>query len=143
MATGKFSFTNFLIRAFFALLLVFVTYNPSEYSYYHWLLGSIKEGIQPLVVFAGVALIIGWAIFLRATIISLGIIGLILAFAFFGTLLWVIISSGLVSIENVSILTYIILVLVSLVLAIGMSWSHIRRRMSGQLDVNDSDEDVN
>jgi Family of unknown function (DUF6524) len=30
---------------------------------------------------------------------------------------------------------------VATILAIGMSWSHVRRRLSGQADVDDVDED--
>ena len=84
-------------------------------------------------------LLIGWVVYIRATITSLGIIGLVLAFAFFGSLLWVVIDLGIVPANSIEIITYIILVLLSCVLSIGMSWSHIRRRMSGQLDVNDTD----
>jgi Family of unknown function (DUF6524) len=33
----------------------------------------------------------------------------------------------------------VVLVILSLILAVGMSWSHIRRRMSGQVDVDEKD----
>jgi hypothetical protein len=32
------------------------------------------------------------------------------------------------------------LVMVATILAIGMSWSHVRRRLTGQADVDDVDE---
>lgn len=139
MANKTFNSASFFIRLFFALILVFATYNPTDYSFYHWASQSLEQGLQPLMIFCGVVLLIGWAIYIRATITSLGIIGLVLAFAFFGTLLWVVIDLGIVPANSIEIITYIILVLVSCVLSIGMSWSHIRRRMSGQLDVNDTD----
>ena len=139
MANKTFNTTSFFIRLFFALFLVFATYNPSDYSFYQWLRQSIEQGFQPLIIFCGVILLIGWAIYIRATITSLGIIGLFLAFAFFGSLLWMVIDMGIVPADSIEIITYIILVLLSCVLGIGMSWSHIRRRMSGQLDVNDTD----
>ncbi|MBE9525688.1 MAG: hypothetical protein IME94_01815 [Proteobacteria bacterium] len=139
MANKTFNSASFFIRLFFALILVFATYNPTDYSFYHWASQSLEQGFQPLMIFCSVVLLIGWAIYIRATITSLGIIGLVLAFAFFGTLLWVVIDLGIVSANSIEIITYIILVLVSCVLSIGMSWSHIRRRMSGQLDVNDTD----
>ena len=139
MANKTFSTTSFFIRLFFALFLVFATYNPSDYSFYQWVRQSIDQGLQPLIIFCGVVLLIGWAIYIRATITSLGIIGLFLAFTFFGSLLWVVIDMGIVPADSIDIITYIILVLLSCVLGIGMSWSHIRRRMSGQLDVNDTD----
>ena len=139
MANKTFNSASFFIRLFFALILVFATYNPTDYSFYHWASQSLEQGLQPLMILCGVVLLIGWAIYIRATITSLGIIGLVLAFAFFGSLLWVVIDLGIVPANSIEIITYIILVLLSCVLSIGMSWSHIRRRMSGQLDVNDTD----
>lgn len=141
MVSNAFNVESFFIRLFFALVLVFSTFNPSGYSFYHWIMEAMESGFKPLMVFAGVVLVIGWVVYLRATITSLGIIGLILAFAFFGSMLWLVIDWGLVPADSIQIITYIILSLLSMVLAIGMSWSHIRRRLSGQVDVNDTDED--
>ncbi|MCK5665409.1 MAG: hypothetical protein KAI17_18100 [Thiotrichaceae bacterium] len=141
MANQTFNFTSFLIRLFFALILVFASYNPSDYSFYHWLTQSLDQGLQPLLIFCGVVLLIGWVIYIRATITSLGVIGLVLAFAFFGSLLWLVIDMGIVPADSIEIITYIILTLLACVLSIGMSWSHLRRRMSGQVDVNDTDSD--
>jgi len=42
---------------------------------------------------------------------------------------------------NVTVMSWIILTLISLVLAVGISWSHIRRKISGQVDADDVDED--
>lgn len=129
-----------LVRFLFALVLVFCTYNPTEYSYYHWVVPHLPD-YSVLKIFLGVVLVIGWTIFIRATLRSLGAVGLTLAFAFFGTLLWLIVDVGLVPADSVTALTYIVLVMLSGVLAVGMSWSHIRRRMSGQADMDDVDED--
>ena len=32
----RFNSKGFLLRLLFAVLLVFISYNPSGYSYYHW-----------------------------------------------------------------------------------------------------------
>ena len=32
----KFNSQGFLLRFIFALVLVYVTYNPTGFSYYHW-----------------------------------------------------------------------------------------------------------
>ena len=90
---------------------------------------------------AGVVLIIGWTIYIRATIHSLGVLGLILAVSFFGTLVWVIVDWGWIPTNNIRLLTYIVLVLASAVLATGISWSFIRRKLSGQYDIVDGDEE--
>ena len=139
MALKRFSFLNFLIRFVMALLLVFATYNPSEYSWYHWFMES-PDKLDPMLMFAGVVLLIGWVIYIRATVRSLGEIGTFLAIAFFAALTWVLIDYNILSIENTKVFTYVILAMLSAIMATGMSWSHIRRRMSGQLDVDDVDE---
>jgi hypothetical protein len=128
-----------LIRFVVAALLVFSSYNPDGYSYYHWVSRNLSN-IGPLMIMAGVVLLIGWTVFLRATLRSLGPFGLFLAVAFFGALLWLIIDWGLVPADSVKAITYIVMVVLCGVLATGMSWSHIRRRMSGQVDIDDIDE---
>jgi hypothetical protein len=139
MTVRVFTLQSYLLRLVFALVLVFATYNPSGYSYFHWAKESLGS-IDPLVVLAGVALLIGWGMFIRATLRSLGTVGIILAVAFFGTIIWLVIDRGWLSADNVKVLTYLALFLLSAILATGMSWSHIRRRMSGQIDVDDIEE---
>jgi hypothetical protein len=84
-------------------------------------------------------LLIGWVVYLRATFRSLGPIGVTLAVAFFGTLLWLVVDWGLIPAGSVRTVTYLILIAASAVLATGMTWSHIRRRISGQMDVDEID----
>lgn len=141
MAIRQFTFGSFLGRALLAAFLVFATYNPSGYSFYHWLTDAIRDNtIGPVIALAGIALLIGWVFYLNATFDSLGVIGLVLSTAFFATIIWLFVDWGLISTESNHIMSYLILVVLSLVLAVGMSWSHIRRRMSGQLDVNDVED---
>ena len=140
MAVKKFSFTDFLIRFVMAVVLVFATYNPSEYSLYHWFIRT-SDKLDPLLAFSAVVVLIGWVVYLRATVRSLGAIGTFLAIAFFATLTWLMIDYNLLSVENIEVLTYVVLVMLAAIIATGMSWSHIRRRMSGQLDVDDVDQD--
>jgi len=82
-------------------------------------------------------LIIKWVIYIRASIRSLGPIGLILSAALVVIILWVFIDIGIMSIDSPSSFTWVIEVFIAAILCIGMSWSHVRRRMSGQADVND------
>lgn len=139
MAT-KFNALGFLIRFAAALTLVFATYNPERLSYFHWVLGSRDPEEWALKAFVGVVLLIGWTIFLRATLRSLGLIGSALAAAFFGTLLWLVIDLGWVAADNNRLMSYLALIALAAVLSTGLSWSHIRRRLSGQVDVDDVDE---
>ena len=139
MAVHKFSFVSFLLRFVLALVLVFCTYNPSGWSWYHWF-AEAPEKIDPLLILAGVVLVIGWVIYLRATLRSLGEIGTFLALAFFAALTWVMIDIGMISLQSPTVFTWVVLSMLAAIMATGMSWSHIRRRMSGQLDVDDVDE---
>lgn len=139
MARPTFSWPNFLIRWAAALILVFATFNPTSYSYYAWVTDPVS-GQWPLKALAGVVIVIAFVVFLRATWRSIGPIGLVLAVAFFGALVWVLIDFGLIVPGQGQQMTYIVLVVMASVLAIGMSWSHVRRRAAGQVDADDVDE---
>ncbi len=135
--------SGYPIRFFFALVLVMATYNPTQYSYFQWLKQSVAgtdgASFGPEVALAGVVLAIGWVIFLRATMRSLGMLGIMLAVALFGTIIWLLIDHGLISTEGSNTVTWIVLFLVAAILATGLSWSYVRRRLSGQYDVDDVD----
>lgn len=139
----KFNSQGFLLRFVFALVLVYVSYNPMGLSYYHWAKDALfGDGtlMSPPFALVSVVLLIGWTIYLRATLRSLGSFGLLLALAFFAIIIWWLVDLGLLGINNVSVFSYIVLFLISAVLAVGMSWSHIRQRLSGQADMDDVDE---
>jgi hypothetical protein len=134
---ASFQFSSFVTRFIIALVLVLVSFNPSGYSFFHWATQQLFA--LPVLLLMGVVLLIGWVIFLRATLRSLGPIGITLAVALFACLVWVAIYYNLLAVGS-TLFIYIILVVVSAVLAIGMSWSHVRRRMSGQADMDDVDQ---
>ncbi len=133
-----------LVRFVSAAVLVFSSYNPEGYSYYHWLWDSWMQGDisghLPLKIFAGIILLIGWTIFIRATLRSLGPFGLFLALGFFGTLLWMVVYYQFIPANSERAITYIGLVVLCGVLTTGLSWSHIRRRITGQLDTDHVDD---
>ena len=139
MARSSFSLASFLIRWLVALILVFATFNPTDYSYYRWVTG-MDGGNLALKVLAGVVLVIFYVIYLRATWRSIGPIGMTLATALLGTLIWVTIDFGLLDLARPTIFTWVLLFAVATILAIGISWSHVRRRVSGQADMDDIDE---
>jgi len=122
------------MRLGFAAALVFLTYNPSGYSWVGWLM---SETAMVYKVTAAVVLLIGWAVFLRATWNSLGAIGTVLAGAFFAVIIWLLIEWGLVALDDSATLQWVGLFVFSGVLAVGMSWSHVRRRLSGQFDTDE------
>ena len=134
-----FGWDNFLLRLGFATILVAATYNPSGYSFYHWAIQDITS-VGPDQAVAGIVLLIGWIIYLRATLRSLGVLGVSLARALFAALIWLLVSWKWISPENPATIEYLILAAFALVLGLGMSWSYIRRRLSGQLDVDDVED---
>ena len=135
----KLTFTGFLLRAAFALALVLLTYNPSGWSYAHMLQAGFPA-ITPVEAVLGILLLIGWFVFLRATLSSIGPLGLVLALALFGAFIWLIVSWGWVKLSNTGVIVWISLVVLSLILAVGMSWAHLYRRWSGQATVEDTDD---
>ena len=141
MAVKGINWFGFLLRLLASFILVFSTYNPSGKSYYHWVSNHI-DSLTPMIALAGVLLLIGWTILLRATFRSLGPFGLLLAAAFLGVLLWMMIDWGWFDADSLTAVTYIVLAVLSGVLAIGVSWSHIRRRITGQIDVDDVEGDT-
>jgi len=141
MAVKGINWFGFLLRLLAAFILVFSSYNPSGYSYYHWVSENI-DSLTPMIALAGVLLLVGWTILLRATFRSLGPFGLLLAAAFLGVLLWMMIDWGWFDADSLTAVTYIVLVVLSGILAIGVSWSHIRRRITGQIDVDDVEGDT-
>jgi len=138
MAKG-FSAGSFFARWLFAGVLVFGTYNPTDYSYVDWILAE-STAFGPIVAIVGIALLIGWIVFLRATFMSMGWLGISLGAALFGCIIWLFVDLGWLSLDATGAITWIVLIILSLILATGMSWSHIRRRMSGQYDVDDVDD---
>ena len=101
MARTDFNFTSFLLRLLFALLLVFLTYNPSGYSWVGFLNSEIALVYK---VAAGLVLLIGWVMFMRATWNSLGALGTMLAAAFFGVIIWLFIEWGLIEVQDSTVL---------------------------------------
>ena len=134
-----FSMKNVMIRFAFALMVVATTINPTSYSYYHWVMHSV-DNISVLQVLVGVVLTIAWVVFLRATVRALGIFGIVLATAFFATLIWLMMDWGVLNASSLTTRLYSVELILICVLAVGASWSHIRKRFVGQVDVDDVDD---
>jgi hypothetical protein len=128
-----------VLRFIFALLLVLLSYNPSGYSYFHWIYSSFSH-LTPYVVIAGIILLIGWGIYIKATLNSLGMVGILILAALFGCLIWLFVYWGFLSVTNISAMAWVIEILLAALLAVGMCWSHITRRLSGQVDVDEIEE---
>jgi hypothetical protein len=142
MAAGGLTWTGFLWRWLAAAVLVFATFNPTGWSYAHWALGSgeaFGAGGVPLKILVGLLLLGGFAVYFRATWLSLGLLGIALIVAVFGVFAWLLVDYDLIDMRSSVAVILAVEVVLTVVMGVGMSWSHIQRRLSGQLDVDDLD----
>ncbi len=127
-----FSYSSFLVRWLVALFMVLATYNPSGYSYVHWLMEFTAE-LWPFKALAGLLLLVVYGLFGLATLRALGSAGIGLITLLSAAVIWVLVDLRLLSAFDPPMIA---LLIVANVLAIGVSWSHIRQRLSGQVDSN-------
>jgi len=142
--TGRrdFNLASFAWRLAGVFVLVIATYNPTRFSYVRWLtatMGDPERSLGPEHFVVGIVLVTGWTILIVATQKSLGALGLLLAAAIIGGVVWWLTDLELISVASVSMMTWVILLCLSLLLAVGLSWSHVWRRLTGQYEVDDND----
>jgi hypothetical protein len=133
MPMNAISWSGVLLRVLFALALVLLTFNPSGWSFYHWI-SAPPAGITAEKAFAGVALLIGWVICLRTAFVALGWIGVILAAALLAAFVWVLLDLHVLQSIGSTAMLWIALVIVGVILGIGLSWSLLRARTTGQIE---------
>ncbi len=126
-------------RWLFAVALVFGTYNPTSYSYISWLFAEGTE-FGPIPALVGIVLLIAWIVYVRASFLSLGVFGLSLFAALFACMVWLLVDLDWLSLDSTGAITWVVLLILSLVLAIGISWAHIRRKLTGQVSVDDVED---
>jgi len=129
---------GFIMRWLFAFLLLAATFNPTQYNYVDWV-RTYGGANMSVAVLAGLILLIGYIIYLRATLRSIGPFGMLLVLALVGAGLWVLYDFGVLRLDNSSFNVWLGLAALSFVLGIGLSWSHVRRALSGQSDMDDVD----
>ena len=138
---GNLSWSGVAWRFGAALALVLLTYNPSGVSAYHWVTSAIgASSFGPLHLLLIGILLIGWTVYWIASWRALGMLGFVLAGIVFGAIIWLLFSIGLLQSKSLSAITWIVLVCLAALLATGVMWSHLWRRMTGQLNVEDVDD---
>lgn len=130
---------GFVLRWAMAFGLLSATFNPTDWNYVTWAQTGFGEQM-PLTVLLGLLLLVGYIIYLRATLRSIGGFGMGLVMAIASALLWVLYDYGILRLDNPSFNVWLGILALSLVLGIGLSWSHVRRKLSGQADMDDVDE---
>lgn len=140
MAAGGMSATGFLLRWLGAAFLVFATYNPTGWSYTDWIMASGADagaGNVPLKILVGLLLLGGFGVYFRATWLSLGLLGIALVVAVFAVFVWLLVDYNLVNVGSMAVIVLVVEIILTIVMGVGMSWSHVQRRLTGQLDVDD------
>jgi hypothetical protein len=138
-ASDSITWGGVLVRLLASLVLVFLTWNAEGWSYYHWAIQPLLEGagnFSAIKFLAGALLVAAWVVFLQATRRSIGLMGAVLVAAIAGGVIWLLISSGLVTANSGRGLARVVLIAISVILAVGMSWSHMSRRLTGQADTD-------
>ena len=127
---------GFLVRWAIAFFLIAATYNPTQWNYVQCAVANFSDNL-PMVTLFGLLLAVGYIIYLRATLRSIGVFGMGLVLAILAALAWVLYDLGWLDIRNAAFNLWLGNIAASLVLGIGLSWSHIRRAISGQSDMDD------
>jgi FtsH-binding integral membrane protein len=136
----SFSPLGLIGRIVLPFVLVYGTWNPSGVSFYHWAIAPFFSGrpaIGPMKVLVTLLLLAGWVVVIHATRRSLGLGGAILIAGIFGALVWLLIAKeGVFKPDSATAYSHLGLVALSLLLAIGMSWAIVRRKLTGQVEVD-------
>jgi hypothetical protein len=127
---------GFLLRLVAALVLMLAKFNPSGYSYAHWV-AEVFPKVNAEQAVVGVLLLIGWVVFGVATLRSIGRIGVLLIAGLFAALTWLIVSLGWLSWQQKGAIGWIALIALAVTLAMGLSWQFINRKLTGQIDTDD------
>jgi hypothetical protein len=127
------------LRWLAAFVLLASTYNPTQWNYFRWIEANYATQL-PLAVLMGLLLLVGYLVYLRATLRSIGSFGMLLIIAILAALIWVLIDWGVLTLASPTLNLWLGIFVLSLVLGIGLSWSMIHRRLTGQTDVDDLDD---
>jgi hypothetical protein len=128
-----------LVRWFGAFALLTASYNPTPWNFFRWAEANYQAQL-PLTVLLGLLLAVAFLIYLAATLRSLGPLGMMLVAAVFGAVIWVLVDWGILSTQNSALNIWLGILALSLVLGIGLSWSILWQRLSGQATVDEVDE---
>ena len=134
MSVADISWSGVFVRIGLAVALVLATYNPTGHSFYHWLTVP-PGGVTAVKALLGVVLLIGWVICLRTAFVALGWLGVILGLALLATLAWVCVDMKWIELAQPTAVAWLALMIIGTILGLGLSWSLVRARLTGQVEV--------
>ncbi len=131
------------LRIAAALVLVYLTFNPTGFSWFHWTIKPMIDAptsalstLNPIKVLAGIVLAAAWWFFLQASQRSLGVVGAFFILAGFATFFWLLSWAKIFTPGSSAAVAHLTLIVVALILGIGLSWSRVKRRVTGQVDTD-------
>jgi len=128
-----------ILRWLGAFLLLSATYNPTQINFTRWAEANWQTQM-PLTLLLGLLLGVGYMIYIGATLRSISAFGILLVGAIVGALVWVLIDYQILTLQNPQLNLWLGILALSVVLGIGLSWSIIRQRISGQATVDEVQE---
>lgn len=120
-----------LVRTLTCFLLVFATWNPTGYSFVSWALHDPAATAAEIAA-AGALLLALHVLFVRMAWVALGADGIVASLAIILAGLLTLHELGVLDLWRSDVRTYLLLGSFALVLAIGMTWSLLKRRVVGQ-----------
>lgn len=129
---------GFLLRWLGAFALLAAIFNPTRWNYVTWAREAWGQQ-TPLIVFCGLVLAVIAMVYLVSTMRSIGILGALVIAAIFAAGLWVLTDWGLLGLSNSALNIWLGILALSLILGVGMSWSILRQRLSGQQTTDEVD----
>jgi hypothetical protein len=129
----KFDLSSFTIRWIICLFLVFAAYNPSGYSYVHWI--GDADGWWLVKIAAGALLIAGNSFVISYSLRALTVAGMFLTSVFYGVVGYGLFSYEVIATEH-SHIVMVVLVVWATILATGVSYPHASYRFTGVKHVN-------
>jgi Family of unknown function (DUF6524) len=127
-----------LLRWLGAFALLAAIFNPTAWNYVTWARANWADQM-PLIVFTGLILGVIAMVYLVATIRSIGLLGALVIAAIFAAGLWVLTDWGILGLDNSDMNIWLGILALSLILGVGMSWSILRQRLSGQQTTDEVD----
>jgi len=123
-------FRLFYKRTLLSAFVVFGAYNPSGYSYFHWVTASPR--LTTVQLFVGIGLLIAAVALMRMAYATVGYLGGWTIVAMIGMGIVFLVGLDITTFDDVDIGTYAIEAWISLTLAIAMGWAFVQKRLSGE-----------
>ncbi len=135
MAGGgrTFTFGSFAVRLLLTLFIVLSAYNPTGYSYYHWLIGDEGGFVSKFVV--GLALVSINILLLVTAFDALKLLGMIIVVLNYSAVVWWLHTVGAIDFWYRPTMSMSVLIGVAAINAAGLSFSLWMGRLSGLLHI--------